>query len=335
MGQKQKLEWLEMGRGVAALAVFVSHGSYANVPLNLIERFVVWGEWGVAFFFVLSGFIIFYVHSPDLNNPARASNFAWRRFIRIFPTYWLVLSGYLVFRHGQGVDLSWEFFVKQFLLLPGDRLFLPVAWTLRHELLFYAIFLLAVFNIRLGIAAFATWIILIIYALWSEGAKADINRPTWDTLTSHLNLYFFFGMAIAKACLARKTGLTVVVSLSLSGLALAVWLAFPTAAPLLQLTVCGSLVALAVHLSIDGFEAPPLSGWLGAISYPLYLVHLPAILIAHSILKRSPISNAGWPIIAAVSVVLAIGIAALISRYFEKPIVRGRKERAMVSRLAS
>jgi len=322
--QKQKLEWLELGRGSAAVAVFASHGSYADVPFSIMSHIIVWGEWGVAFFFILSGFIIFYVHGRDINNPAQTSNFAGRRFLRIFPTYWLVLLGYVAFRHGFGIDLSWEFFAKQIFLLPGGRLFLPVAWTLRHELLFYILFMLLILNLRIGVAAFAIWITLILFALYTEGPKANIDRPAWDTLTSHLNLYFFYGMALARACAAERTRAALNISVVLALLAAIVVATIPGTEAMLELALCGCVVAAFVHLSINDLRAPPGSRWFGSVSYPLYLVHIPAFMVAQSILKRLPIINFGWPAAAVITVVLAFAAAAVISRYFEKPILRGQ-----------
>ena len=49
---------------------------------------------GVDFFFVLSGFIIYRVHRGDIGSPHRLSRYAWRRFVRIYPTYWIILAGF-------------------------------------------------------------------------------------------------------------------------------------------------------------------------------------------------------------------------------------------------
>jgi len=48
------------------------------------------GHAGVDFFFVLSGFIIFFVHGKDIGKPSRLPHYVWRRFIRIYPVYWAV-----------------------------------------------------------------------------------------------------------------------------------------------------------------------------------------------------------------------------------------------------
>src|SRR5260363_323335 len=96
-----KMGWLELARGLAALLVVISHGSLAGVPSQYFPFIVSLGTSAVAFFFVLSGFIILHIHGRDLGRPDMAANYAWRRVVRIFPTYWLVFT----------IDLSLHLFV--------------------------------------------------------------------------------------------------------------------------------------------------------------------------------------------------------------------------------
>ena len=56
------------------------------------RRLFDFGHAGVEFFFVLSGFIILHIHWKDLGHPSRFSSFAGKRFLRIYPMYWLVLA---------------------------------------------------------------------------------------------------------------------------------------------------------------------------------------------------------------------------------------------------
>jgi exopolysaccharide production protein ExoZ len=280
---RKKLAWIELGRGLAAIAVLLSHSSYAGVPHPISGYLFYGGELGVAFFFVLSGFIITYIHADDIGIPTAAVNFAWRRFIRIFPTYWLVLAIALLLTQFVGneayrADVTSGFLIKQIFILPGGRLFIPQAWSLRHELLFYAIFMVAILNVRVGLLLGLAWLAVIFYALIFEGIKDDVTRPAWDTLTSHLNLYFFFGIASALALrwkmlphMLLATVLLLIPSFAIQYM------------PAVQLFLSVAIVCIAVMLSENGVKAPALSLWLGAISYPLYIFHLTAYQIAHGI----------------------------------------------------
>jgi peptidoglycan/LPS O-acetylase OafA/YrhL len=230
---------IEISRGLAALAVVISHGSYAGVPEHFWQYIMPLGS--VAFFFAPSGFIIFYVHVGDIGLSARAANYAWRRLVRIFPTYWLVLLvdlslHLLVNNRVEMPDLRILPLLHEMLLLPGGKLYVYVAWTLRHELLFYGLFLILILNLRVGLLLFAGWLVAILYVWLTDGWVVDLSRPSLETVTNPMNLCFFVGIAIAA--LSRK-----------------------------------------YRIPFERFRAPDFSYWLGAISYPLYLSHLTVYLI--------------------------------------------------------
>src|ERR1700722_8032071 len=78
-------------RFLAALAVVIFHyaprvDGYARVPAsakNLMNE----GPAAVAFFFILSGFVLAYRHVQDSSRTENASAFYWARFIRLYPAY--------------------------------------------------------------------------------------------------------------------------------------------------------------------------------------------------------------------------------------------------------
>ena len=77
-------------------------------------------------------------------------------------------------------------------------------------------FCISILNRSLGIAALVAWLAIILTFLPIVGLVENIDRPAMDTLTSHLNLYFFFGMAIAAAVRARKVLPALAISSALS-----------------------------------------------------------------------------------------------------------------------
>ena len=92
-----KLLGIEAARGLAALLVVTRHCTqmlsgaryFGALPLGGL---FVFGHAGVDFFFVLSGFIIAYIHAGDLGRPERFGGYASKRVIRIYPTYWVALA---------------------------------------------------------------------------------------------------------------------------------------------------------------------------------------------------------------------------------------------------
>lgn len=72
----EKLHAIQAGRAVAAIMVVAYHANDFVLPLRLYDGRIAWrgfgmGYVGVEFFFVLSGFIMFYVHRQDFGHPWR------------------------------------------------------------------------------------------------------------------------------------------------------------------------------------------------------------------------------------------------------------------------
>ena len=92
-----KLLGIQFCRGIAAVLVVLYHAGrmlalpqYAgHVALGGVFNF---GNAGVDFFFVLSGFIIFFVHEKDIGQTQRLPAYIWSRVTRIYPIYWLVTA---------------------------------------------------------------------------------------------------------------------------------------------------------------------------------------------------------------------------------------------------
>jgi exopolysaccharide production protein ExoZ len=346
----KKLEWVEVGRGIAAFVVLLSHAYVLDAAPPFLLFFGVWGKLGVAFFFILSGFIICYVHRSDVNRPDRAPNFAFRRFVRIFPTYLLILIVAIFIRQTLGnsdyrLALDASFLIRQFFLLDPAP-FIDVAWTLRHEVLFYALFLIFIIDRRIGMLAFAIWFFAIILnADWREPcalitagtSRCAVIGLSLPLLTAHLNLYFYVGAAIA---LALERGNIRAITFAFSATAALCLVADATFNSVyffaaMQFFGCAAVVGSAVWLSKAGIRAPSFLIFLGTISYPLYLIHIPAYQIAHGLVKRLGfIPRPMWlpeiTITVAITVFGAWFLVARIERplfaaivYSKRPVVAG------------
>jgi len=92
-----KIGTLEVGRGIAAFLVVLDDAGYLVAENRYFGQdafggLLLDGHVGVDFFFVLSGFIIATVHLPDIGDRTRLGHYAGRRFFRIMPPYWMILS---------------------------------------------------------------------------------------------------------------------------------------------------------------------------------------------------------------------------------------------------
>lgn len=146
----KKLEGIEAGRGIAALLVLLAHatiilGFPQNLGVDGFNGLFKFGHAGVEFFFVLSGFIIFYIHHQDIGQLNQLANYWQKRFIRIMPTYWVVLALYgcilVITPTAERHEREFDTIFRSIFLLPGGHgQILGVAWTLTRELLFICCF---------------------------------------------------------------------------------------------------------------------------------------------------------------------------------------------------
>jgi len=248
------------------------------------------GRTGVDFFFVLSGFVIFHVHRKDIGMTGRAAAYAWRRFVRVYPPYWVVTAGMiaiLLIVPGISFDIpvTGKSIALSLALWPHETgPILDVAWTLQHEVLFYAVFLLALIH-RTGVLLLALWIAGSLLANVLVGFDSSAVR----FIFSIYNVEFFFGMACAVLFrfVSSRLGLILIVvgiaMLVATGIA-DLGTPLDEAHDVRWRLLYGSGYALVI-LGLSGAEVsgrlsvPPFAIFLGTASYAIYLLHTPAIWI--------------------------------------------------------
>ncbi|HSY18205.1 MAG TPA: acyltransferase, partial [Candidatus Acidoferrales bacterium] len=204
-----KINTLQAGRGLAAIMVLLCHTEFVGFPYQLpvLHPFIFQGAHGVDFFFVLSGFIIFYTNRPFIGVPAMAPFYYYRRLIRVYPLLLVITAVKLIFLGlgGRGIPAEKNNFsdvVFSTLLLPQTKSpFISVSWTLSYEVFFYSLFLLAILFGRSLLPFFllhaAACLLLLLPAL------APAGYP-FDFLFSPYILEFYAGCVIAWWYAGRK-----------------------------------------------------------------------------------------------------------------------------------
>lgn len=133
-------------RAMAAIAVLLTHAAFAGGADSqhalgpLFSRM----DGGVAVFFVLSGFLLYrpflLARIADRPHPGTAS-YLWRRFLRIYPAYWLVMTVVVYVFHDKSIADVRGFVLWYSLMHIYDakRAFGPLvqSWTLATEVAFY------------------------------------------------------------------------------------------------------------------------------------------------------------------------------------------------------
>ena len=198
----RKMEWLEAMRGFAAIWVLLHHAkqSVDHFVGDMGARPLLGnGYLGVDFFFVLSGFIIAFASHRLASRGGGLREYAQARLMRIYIPYlpvgvgifalYLVLPGLSEGGRAPGALTS-------FTLVPSNHPpALSVAWTLVHEMIFYAISALRFVHRGLFRGVFALWVTCILVV-----AAMDIELPLAARyFLSPLNLCFVLGVAVFHA----------------------------------------------------------------------------------------------------------------------------------------
>lgn len=332
-------------RAVAFAVVFCSH-----VPgLGFFP-----GGFGVTVFFFLSGYLITTLLRIEHANTGRIDlpKFYGRRFLRIFPPYYLTLGGFAALAaagafagglpSGSALGAQLAFLGNYWLVAYGDAGLIPgseVYWSLAVEEHFYLLFpwvawaLLARVSPRgWGPAVWAACggVLLWRLALWGWLDPGDADRLTYATDTRIDSIGFGCAMALgANPALDKTPGwLSSPVTAAAALLAVVATLIprDPAFRETARYTVQGLLLTpLYAHLLArpQGFAARALSNpwlrWIGVLSYTLYLVHDAAIHLAHEWLPGVPWLGAG-----AIALVGSIAYAQALHRIVDAPLARVR-----------
>lgn len=355
MQPSRKLDLLEISRGIAAFGVVIHHvGLLLQEPrYGGIAPFggaLFPGYHGVDFFFVLSGFIITYAHWNDIDHPRSIGRYAWRRFSRVIPAYWVVTTLLLVIYLSFPALGKTSFhdpveIVTSYLLVPMPQLpVLGVAWTLRFEAMFYILFAVLILNRRSGMAVFSVWFAAVAIAL-----PFQLDFPA-SFFLSELNAQFLMGMVTCiilkrmrpwRPELLAATGLSLLMALyglearyapafEGDGIAYAVrdsygHFAYGIAA---AVTILGlARLELSRRIVLPG---PLLQ--LGRASYSLYLIHGFCLSLTATVLFRlGGVTRFGLVPVAVGLAVSAVAGGLLFHSWVERPILRAFRGPASAS----
>lgn len=340
---REKLGNLQALRGVAALLVVLFHGSviefYEGIHFAVLSPFHVIGYAGVDLFFVLSGFIIAFVHRDWFGQAGRVPTFVFRRVWRIFPAYWAALAlgvAWLYFSAGtQPLSEKWlERFGRSVALLPDVELqpWVGQAWTLSYELAFYAAFALLLLLPRHRAArVLIAWFAVVCFLNLKTHRPANPFSVLWF---SPLVAEFLAGAAVGW--LVRpgwSRGTWVMLAAAITWIAAGLLLADRSPYDLqtdLRVRVlvwgvpCALMVAAFASADLHGRRMLP--RWLetlGEASYSIYLVHLLVREIVQAAWSRfqfghAPLAHTVW---IAATIGIAVGFGLLFHWYVEKPCV--------------
>ncbi len=341
-----KMQSIEAARAVAAVSVLLMHAANlmrvehlsGHVGLGGIFDF---GYVGVDFFFVLSGFIITYVHFFDIGRPGRLPRYLWRRFSRIYPIYWFLLVvamlltglGRVASGKGFGFEIGpQDILGTVFLVMDYDEpKYIGVAWTLQFEVMFYLMFSVLLLHARVGAALLIAWAIFLLCTVFGW-----INVPLPAKLDNAHCIQFLFGIAVGV--LARRRGLRLPAwSFPLIALAFVSAVGFEVYGPwgahsqpgrlLLGLAAAAVLAALVSLENENKVRVPRWLAFAGSVSYSIYLGHILFVSVTYVVLLKTGLYHR-LPELAVFLIAVGVALFAtcLVGRLVELPLVSALKD---------
>ncbi|WP_433234451.1 acyltransferase family protein [Actinomadura nitritigenes] len=345
-------------RILAALLVFFCHATFQAFygdrgPAPSLEGPATAAGWlGVAFFFVLSGFVLTWSSRPG----DAARDFWRRRFVKIYPNHLVTWTAVLLlaFLPGQAAAdrATWGKTLPSLLLVHAwvpdaevmNALHIP-SWSLSCELLFYLCFPLVIRAVRAigpdrlwGCAAGLVALVVLVPAL-AQWLLPDTPKMPWFPMSvwDYWAVYslppvrlleFTLGVVMARIVLSGRwvgLGLGPAFCLLAAGVVLQVKLV-PSPWAMVAPTVVPLALVIAAAADRDSRGRPsllaaPVMIWLGEISFALYLVHLPVLTYGRLVL------GGGWSAPAALGVEagllgVALALAAALHTWVERPAMR-------------
>jgi peptidoglycan/LPS O-acetylase OafA/YrhL len=342
-GTTGKLAFADALRGVACVAVVASHllelfwvrsdeaTQFANAPplpagtgrsafVSVTEAMphFGFGQFGVALFFLISGFVI-----PLSLARTSAAGFCLGRLWRIVPTYMVcfAVTVLAIVLAGAHYERVFPFTAREVALhaVPGARLVADsrfvdlVIWTLEIEIMFYVMCAVAAPVLRRQGAGFMLLPVAVLVAV--------VSARHWVIFTiyaPHL-IFIFVGVALSAWHSGRlRSAATLgcgVACLMLAGCALAI---SPNPKP--EVVVVSSIAALVLFLTAYAVRARiRLRGVVrmaALVSYPLYLVHATAGYALMRVLLDLYLPP---DVVASLAVVAVVAIAAVVHVAVERP----------------
>ncbi|KZB86280.1 acyltransferase family protein [Amycolatopsis regifaucium] len=350
-------------RFVLALSVLLSHATYVLIafggPLQQVHGFIELASTAaVSGFFILSGFVLTWVNTPE----DRTTAFWRRRFWKIFPNHtlaWTLSVVHVVVAiatsaaitlpgHSVLAGVTGFFLVQNW--IPDVTVFAGFnspAWSISAEVFFYALFPLLVVGVKkIPVSRLRQlWATLAIIVVTLPLVAMTISGPEapepykWLKMNEY-SLWFIyvfppvrlmeFALGIVTARLIQVGRWPTLPRWSTAALLTMSFLATPLLPPQY---LFGAACAVPLTLIIAGLAIRDIDGrsgsltrptvvFLGEASYALYIIHFPVLLITWQMV--ADFIHTPWAAIlfAIVYIMIVQVISTLVYQYYERPLMR-------------
>ncbi len=323
---KNRLQTLDSFRGIASIAVVLFHFTtlyFSEFNYSKCNFSFSIGHFGVQFFFILSGFVIF-LSVKNVTNPI---DFIKKRIVRLYPAYWICIVISFLVVHFFGMPNFRVSSVKDLLfgltMLNG---FIGVTnidcsyWSLRPELVFY--FFIALMLLLKGQKYVNAFILVSTCLLVLDFIKPfplifsrALNIPFCAYFFSGIYFYFFYKSKETKYLYLTVILCIINVILDKNEFGVVV-------IPIIYL-----LFFLFLINKLNFINSKPVL-FLGYISYPIYLIHQNVgMIIIYRFLEYFP--NCNYFIAMFIAISIVVFISYLIAKIGE-PFLQTKVKKILI-----
>ena len=283
----KRLYNLDYLRGLAALGIMTVHlSTLADGPLSTQSFPGRYGVYGVSVFYILSGLTLFFVYFDRIQlNRYDLGNFFLRRFVKIFPLFWLVTFLTMFVRDIVPSDTRLIYnLTGLFAVTDRHGYIAPGAWSIGNELIFYLVFPVVVILAKKSKLTFyllsaATLLVYLYFAFYKQNPSVSY-LDQWLNYINPLNQLFLFLAGFLMGYFFHKKSIPPIVSPLCLAAGVALLFFYPRAInivagiPRIVFTAAALLICFAFYKTsfrLKGFPDRVLAT-LGEISYPVYLI---------------------------------------------------------------
>ncbi len=340
--KSKRIQYLDSLRGFAALWVLVLHVAMMPQPIFMLPDwlgvYVKHGTMGVELFFVVSAFSLCLSMPGHSKEQRPLIGFALRRFFRIAPLFYVMIA-VSAFFNPAGFEYTWKsvlanvFFI--FNLIPGHGYQTSVVlagWTIGVEMMFYLVFpfiYARITNVWLAIGGVAATIILsnifvsVLPIFVKDVANYNMYSVFYRLPIFMCGLVAFFWMPKLKDGANSKSIGTALIAVAGVLFYAVVYERVPFFDAYHWTGIMFACLVVGIGLNPIGLIVNDLTASLGKISYSVYLLHSPVIVLLFPVYKwmqAAQLSHTAT-FIGAVALTLSIVIplSVLVYYFWEKP----------------
>lgn len=334
---QKKLNSIQSLRGLAAMLVVMFHfRTDLAQTFPIADRIFGCGSIGVDLFFMISGFIVYYVIKDENKGFDSSCEFMIKRLCRILPPYIIAT----LFVAGKSWE-AWQVTLNSFLFLPKDTsqiapyfgyAKLNVGWTLNYEFMFYSLSALALIFKKSKFYILTALIIIfvatpsVINGPSDALVKTNYGLPGYlALLTNGMMLEFIAGIlagyiTLNKNCIGPKVAWQISLIISVAYFMYVVFgfgsglgngqYGFATASFFLLLVTTG-------YESRFGINPPLFLTAVGTISFSVYLMHKRGMSIASKIIYRIYDGEYAGLVATVIALVLTVIFSMIFYEYIE------------------